>query len=85
MRVDAWVIPFVEITYKANNAQAIIPFGIRYGYKPITMLHMMFTGWINREQRHMIDYLREENSILRNELLKATGRTFSLFSPVKIR
>jgi hypothetical protein len=28
MRVDAWVKPVVAITYKANNAQAIIPFGI---------------------------------------------------------
>ena len=29
MRVDAWVKPFFAITYKANNAQGIIPFGIR--------------------------------------------------------
>ena len=40
MRVDAWVKPFVAITYKANNAQAIIPFGItvKYGFiaiKPV--------------------------------------------------
>ncbi len=49
------------------------------------MLLMMLAGWINREQQHMIDYLREENSILRDELLKATGRTFSLSPPVKIR
>ncbi len=28
MRVDAWVKPFFAITYKANNAQGIIPFGI---------------------------------------------------------
>ncbi len=42
--------------------------------KPMTMLLMMLAGWINREQQHMIDYLREENSILRDELLKATGK-----------
>ena len=28
MHVDAWVKPFFAITYKANNAQGIIPFGI---------------------------------------------------------
>ena len=38
------------------------------------MLLMMLAGWINKEQQHMIDYLREENSILRDELLKATGK-----------
>ena len=42
--------------------------------KPITMILMMLAGWINREQQHMIDYLKEENSILKSELLKATGK-----------
>jgi hypothetical protein len=35
MRVDAWVKPVVAITYKANNAQAIIPFGIKDIRHPI--------------------------------------------------
>ncbi len=35
MRVDAWVKPFFAITYKANNAQGIIPFGIRPELKNI--------------------------------------------------
>ncbi len=52
------------------------------------MLLMILASWINREQQHMIDYLREENSILRDGLLKATGRTFFTFfsgeNPVKI-
>ncbi len=38
------------------------------------MLLMMLAGWINKEQQHMIDYLREENFILRDQLLKATGK-----------
>jgi hypothetical protein len=41
----------------------------------MSMLLMMLAGWINREQQHMIEYLREENSILRDELSKATGRS----------
>ena len=40
----------------------------------MTMLLMMLAGWINKEQQHMIEYLREENSILKSELLKATGK-----------
>ena len=42
--------------------------------KPMAMFLMMLAGWINREQQHMIDYLKEENSILKSELLKATGK-----------
>jgi hypothetical protein len=42
--------------------------------KPITMLLMMLAGWINKEQQYMIEYLSEENSILKSELLKATGK-----------
>ena len=36
--------------------------------QPITMLLMMLAGWINREQQQMMDYLKEENNILRDEL-----------------
>ena len=42
--------------------------------KPITMLLAMLAGWINREQQQIIEYLKAENSILRDELLKATGK-----------
>jgi hypothetical protein len=42
--------------------------------KPMTMLLMMIAGWMNREQQHMIEYLREENKILRDELSKASGK-----------
>ena len=41
--------------------------------KPMTMLLAMLAGWINREQQQVIDYLKAENGILKEELLKATG------------
>ena len=40
--------------------------------KPYTMLLMM-TGWLNRHQQEIIEYLKAENSILKEELLRATG------------
>ncbi len=42
--------------------------------KPMTMLLAMLAGWINRQQQEVIEYLKAENSILKDELLKATGR-----------
>ena len=42
--------------------------------KPMTMLLMMLAGWINRQQQEAIEYLKEENSILKEELQKATGK-----------
>ena len=38
--------------------------------KPITMLIMMLAGWINKEQQHMIEYLKEKNKILREKIGK---------------
>lgn len=32
------------------------------------MLLMMLAGWINKEQQHLIEYLKEENKILREKL-----------------
>ena len=53
MRVDAWVKPFFAITYKANNAQEIIPFGMSVvfvaGRKQGTVT--CFWGWIFRMGR----------------------------------
>ncbi len=37
------------------------------------MLLMMLAGWIKRQQE-AINYLKEENKILKHELLKATGK-----------
>lgn len=38
--------------------------------KPVAMLLVMLAGWINRRQQEMIEYLREENRILREKLDK---------------
>jgi hypothetical protein len=38
--------------------------------KPLTMLLVMLAGWINRQQQDVIDYLKEENKILREKLGK---------------
>ena len=32
---------------------------------PLAFLFLFFSGWINRQQQAVIDYLREENRILR--------------------
>ena len=42
--------------------------------KPMTVLLAMLAGWINRQQQEVIEYLKAENSILKEELLKATGK-----------
>ncbi len=34
---------------------------------PLQLLLVALTGWINREQLAVIDYLREENAILREQ------------------
>ncbi len=42
--------------------------------KPMTMLLAMLAGWMNQQQQQIINYLKEENQILKTELLKATGK-----------
>ncbi len=42
--------------------------------KPMTMLLAMLAGWINQQQQEEIEYLKAENGILKDELLKATGK-----------
>lgn len=42
--------------------------------KPWMMLVAMMAGWINRQQQDALSYLKEENKILRDQLLKATGK-----------
>jgi hypothetical protein len=41
--------------------------------KPMVMLLTMLAGWMNRQQQEIIEYLKAENAILRDELQKATG------------
>ena len=38
--------------------------------RPWTMLLMMLAGWLNRHQQDVIEYLREENKILREKIGK---------------
>ncbi|MCK4886568.1 MAG: integrase core domain-containing protein, partial [Planctomycetes bacterium] len=42
--------------------------------KPMVMLLTMVAGWMNRQQQEIIEYLKAENVILRDELQKATGK-----------
>jgi putative transposase len=42
--------------------------------KPWMILVAMMAGWINRQQQEAINFLMEENKILKYELLKATGK-----------
>ena len=42
--------------------------------KPWVMLVAMLAGWLNRQQQEAMNYLMEENKILKHELLKATGK-----------
>src|SRR5210317_309640 len=42
--------------------------------KPMVMLLTMLAGWMNRQQQEIIEYLKAENGILREELQKATGK-----------
>ena len=39
----------------------------------MVMLLTMLAGWMNRQQQEIIEYLKAENAILRDELQKATG------------
>ena len=42
--------------------------------KPWMMLVSVMAGWINRQQQDALAYLKEENKILRDKLLEATGK-----------
>ncbi len=42
--------------------------------KPYTMLLMMVAGWINRQQEEAINYLLEENRILKEKYLVRYSR-----------
>ena len=35
---------------------------------PIRFLLLTLAGWVNREQQAVIDYLREENAVLREQM-----------------
>ena len=47
--------------------------------KPYAMLlMMMLAGWINRQQQEAINYLIEENRILKGKYLAETGRPWNV-------
>jgi len=35
---------------------------------PIQFLMLLFAGWVSRRQQDLIDYLEEENRVLREQL-----------------
>ena len=35
---------------------------------PYTVLLMMLTGWLNRHQQNVIEFLKEENKILKEKI-----------------
>jgi hypothetical protein len=41
--------------------------------KPWMMLVAMMVGWLYRQQQDALEYLKEDNNILRHELLKPQG------------
>jgi hypothetical protein len=53
--------------------------------KPWMMLVTMLAGWINRQQQEALEYLKEENKILRDELLKATGKKRIILNDIQRR
>jgi hypothetical protein len=55
------------------------------GTKPMTMLLAMLAGWLNQQQQEIIEYLLEENRILRDELRKATGKKRIILSDAQRR
>jgi hypothetical protein len=46
--------------------------------KPWMMLVTMMAGWINRQQQDAIAYLKEENKILRDELINGGAKVYHL-------
>ena len=41
---------------------------MRRTFDPFRLLVVSIAGWLNRQQRDAIDYLREENRVLREQL-----------------
>ena len=51
--------------------------------KPLKMLLVMLAGWINRQQQEAIEYLKEENRILREKLvLCPCNKVRQVFLPI---
>ena len=46
----------------------------RMNTQPLPFLLLVFAGWVNRRQVEVIDYLKEENRVLREKLGKGQIR-----------
>ena len=56
---------------KWRNMRAVFfDYGVLMAWR---ILLMMLAGWIQREQTAVIDYLKEENRVLHQQLAPATG------------
>src|SRR3954467_8084246 len=44
------------------------------GLDPLTFLVISFAGWVNQRQQHVIEYLVEENRVLREQIGKRRMR-----------
>ena len=49
--------------------------------KPWMMLVSMMAGWINRQQQEALEYLKEENKILRDEVFIPANYGISVSIP----
>src|SRR5688572_5171778 len=47
---------------------------MRSGLDPFSVLVVSIAGWMNRRQRHVIEYLMEENRVLREQIGKRRMR-----------
>jgi hypothetical protein len=59
--------PFAELAAKdleRKRGDSTLRCGAMKG-RPLEFLLLLFAGWVNRRQRDVIDYLTEENRILR--------------------
>ncbi len=53
---------------------------MKTNFQPLQLLLMMFAGWVNRQQQKVIDYLLEENRILKDYFDTTTGKLHELAS-----
>lgn len=68
----SWSMRFYDSIFLANDLQI----SKKSRVKPQALLFLtMMAGWMNRQQQHVIDYLVEENRVLREQLdIHAKGK-----------
>ena len=44
---------------------------------PLPVLRVTLAGWVNRHQHHVIEYLVEENRVLKEQVTRSRGPTSS--------